>query len=179
MNRRTILGGLLCFVAGVVAALSAADAFARPIPVVPSSYTDTTYGFTITPPAFPKLEKDAAMQAAMFFAPVKNSFASNLGVSILANRTTLSDYIKSSQEQFKAASLKITSERKLRVSDRDAVLWEYEGEASGRKLKFMALGVIDSTRVVLVACTSTAEDYDALSRDFKASLDSFKLIKSD
>lgn len=177
MNRRTILTGLVCFAAGAVAALSAADAVARPArAAVPSGYTNGVYGFSIVPPTYVKVEKDSATQAAMFFAPAKDGFASNLGVMVQTTKMTLDEYIKTSQNQFKEASLKVTAEKKVKVSGRDAVVWEYEGEAAGKKLKFMALAIIDGDRVLLVTGTSTGADYDALSKEFKASLDSFKLL---
>jgi hypothetical protein len=55
------------------------------------------------------------------------------------------------------------------------VLWEYEGASQGRKLKFMALAVVDADRVFLVTGTSTQDDYEALSKEFRASIDSFKI----
>jgi len=176
INLRTIAVGLACFAAGALAVLTAGDAVARPLPAAPSAYTNGVYGFSIVPPAYPKVEKDSATQAAMFFAPAKDAFASNLGVMIQSSKMTLDEYIKTSQEQFKEAALKVTSEKKVKVSGRDAVVWEYEGSASGKQLKFMALAVVDGDRVLLVTGTATAADYDTLSKEFKASLDSFKIL---
>ncbi len=177
MNLRKILAGLACFAAGAVFTVAAGDAFARPgRAAVASAYTNGTYGFSITPPTYPRVDKDAATQAAMFFAPAKNAFASNLGVMIQTTKMSLDDYIKTSQEQFKEASLKVSSEKKVKVSNRDAVVWEYEGEASGKKLKFMAMAVVDGDRVILITGTASGEDYESLSKEFKASLDSFKLL---
>lgn len=177
MKTHPILMAVVCFAAGAVAALSAADALARPGRAAgPSAYTNGVYGFSITPPTYPKVEKDSATQAAMFFAPAKNNFASNLGVMIQTSKMSLDEYIKTSQDQFKEANLKVTAENKVKVSGRDAVVWEYEGKAAEKELKFMALAVVDGDRVFLVTGTATSADYESLAKEFKASLDSFKIL---
>jgi len=178
MTPRTILVALGAFAAGAVLTLAAPSALARQTrPAVPSSYSNGVYGFSITPPAFPKVDKDSGTQTAMFFAPGKNNFAGNLGVMVQTVKMTLEDYIKLSRDQFEKGGLKVGTESKVKVSGRDAILWEYEGAAQGRKLKFMALAVVDADRVFLVTGTSTQDDYEALSKEFKASIDSFKILE--
>jgi hypothetical protein len=176
MNLRTIFAGLACFAAGAVFALTTTDALARPgRAAVPAAYSNSVYGFSIIPPTYPKVEADSATQAAMFFAPAKGGFASNLGVMIQTTKMSIDEYVKLSQTQFKQADLKIVSENKLKVSGRDAVLWEYEGTAKDRELKFMALAVADKDRVFLVTATAPKPEYEALAKEFKASLNSFKI----
>jgi len=178
MTPRTILAALGAFVAGAALTLAATDALARPArAAAPSSYSNGAYGFSITPPAFPKVEKDSGTQTAMFFAPGKNNFAGNLGVMVQTVKMTLEDYIKLSRDQFEKGGLKVGTESKVKVSGRDAILWEYEGAAQGRKLRFMALAVVDADRVFLITGTSTQDDYETLSKEFKASIDSFKILE--
>jgi hypothetical protein len=176
MMPRTILAALGAFAAGAVLTLAATDALARPArAAAPSSYSNGVYGFSITPPAYPRVEKDSGTQTAMFFAPGKNNFAGNLGIMVQTVKMTLEDYVKLSRDQFEKGGLKVGTEAKMKVSGRDAVLWEYEGASQGRKLKFMALAVVDADRVFLVTGTSTQDDYEALSKEFRASIDSFKI----
>jgi hypothetical protein len=177
MTTRTIFAALGAFAAGAAFTLAATDALARPgRAAAPSSYTNGAYGFSLVPPAFPKADKDSGAQAAMFFAPGKNGFASNLGVMVQTVQMKLDDYVALSREQFEKGGLKVTGETKLKVSGRDAVRWEYEGAAQGRKLKWTAMAVVEGDRVFLVTGTSTQGDYAALSQEFKASLDSFKIL---
>jgi len=176
MTTRTILAAIGAFAAGAVLTLAATDALARPArAAAPSAYSNSVYGFSIAPPTFPRVEKDSGTQTAMFFAPGKNNFAGNLGVMVQTVKMTLEDYVKLSRDQFEKGGLKVGTESKLKVSGRDAVLWEYEGASQGRKLKFMALAVVDADRVFLVTGTSTQDDYEALSKEFRASIDSFKI----
>jgi hypothetical protein len=177
MTTRIILVGLGAFAAGAVFTLAATDALARQSRVEsPSSYTNGAYGFSLVPPTFPKAEKDSGSQAAMFFAPGKNGFAANLGIMVQSVKMTLDEYVALSRDQFEKSGIKIGTEAKLKVSGRDAVLWEYEGAAKERRLKWMALAVVDGDRVFLITGTSAQDDYDALSKEFKASLISFKIL---
>ena len=178
MTSRSILAALGAFAAGAALTLAATDALARQSRVVaPSAYTNGLYAFSIVPPDFAKADKDSANQTAMFFAPGKNGFANNLGVMVQNVKTTLDEYIARSQEQFKQGGLKTAVETRLKVSGHDAVLWEYEGATKDRKLKFLSLAVVDRDRVFLITGTSTLDDYDALSKEFRASLSSFKLLE--
>ncbi len=177
MTPRTILAALGAFAAGAVLTLAATDALARPArAAAPSSYTNGAYGFSLTPPSFANAEKESGIQTAMFFAPGKNGFAANLGVMVQTVKMTLDEYVTLSRGQFEKGGIKISTEAKMKVSGRDAVLWEYEGAAKERKMKWMALAVIDADRVFLITGTSTQDDYEALSKEFKASLASFKIL---
>ena len=174
MKPATIFAVLVSFAAGAAAALTASEAAARPAPA-PSVYTNDVYGFSIVPPAFPKAGKDAGGQAAMFFAPVRNDFASNLNVIVQAAKMTIDEYIALSVGQFKELNIKVTTEKRIKVSGRDAALFEYEGKTQGLEMKWMALAVADGGRIFLVTGTAAAADYDAVAKEFKASLESFKL----
>jgi len=176
MKPATLLAVLASFVAGALVALAASDAVARAAPpAAPSAYSNASYGFSIVPPAFPLVEKGMGAQAAMFFAPVKDGFSGNLGVMVQNVKMSLDEYVKLSTGQFKQADFKVTTDVRKKVSGRDAAFWEYEGSPQGRDLKWMALAVVDGERIFLITGTSTAGEYEALSKEFKASIDSFKL----
>jgi hypothetical protein len=163
------------FAAGALVGLTASDASARPAPV-PAVYTNDVYGFSIVPPAFPKAEKAAGGQAAMFFAPVRSGFATNLNVIVQAAKMSIDEYVELSKGQFEQLKLKAVSEKRLKVSGRDAAMFEYEGKTQGKEMKWMALAVADGDRIVLATGTALAEDYEAVSKEFKASLESFKIL---
>lgn len=175
MKLSTIVVAIGSAAAGAVLALAATDGFARQDKAArPSQYTNGAYGFSIQPPAYPRAAKDSVLQAAMFFAPAKDGFASNLSVMVQEVKMPLEEYCTISKGQFKQAGLKVLAETRKKVSGRDAVLWDYEGELQGRAMKWSSLAVADADRVYLVTGTAPADD-DAFSKEFKASLETFKL----
>ena len=175
MKPSTILVIIASAAAGAVLALAAADGFARQDNAArPSVYSNGAYGFSIQPPTFPRAAKNSVLQSAMFFAPAKDGFAPNLNVMVQEVKMSLDEYCTLSKGQFKQAGFKVLAETRKKVSGRDAVLWEYEGELQGRSMKWTALAVADTDRVYLATGTAPADD-DALWKEFKASLESFKL----
>jgi hypothetical protein len=175
MKHSTILVAIGSAAVGAVLALAATDGLARQDKAAtPSRYTNGAYGFSIQPPGVPRAAKDSVLQAAMFFAPAREGFAANLNVMVQEVKMSLDQYCTLSKGQFKQAGFKVLSEARKKVSGRDAVLWEYEGELQGRGMKWCSLAVADTDRVYLVTGTSSVDD-DALSKEFKASLESFKL----
>lgn len=163
------------FAAGALVGLTASDASARPAPA-PSLYTNDVYGFSIVPPAFPAAGKTAGGQAAMFFAPVRKGMASNLNVIVQGEKMTVDEYVALSKNQFKQLNLTLLSEKRLKVSGREAALFEYEGKPQGIEMKWMALAVADGDRIVLATGTAIASEYDSVSKAFKASLETLKLV---
>ena len=177
MKPSTLLVMIASSAAGAVLALAATEGFARQDKAArPSAYTNGVYGFSIQPPAFPRPEKDSSLQAAMFFAPARDGFAANLNVMVQEVKMSLDDYAKMSMGQFKQAGIKVVSEARKKVSGRDALLLEYEGRLNNRALKWIALAVADGDRIYLITGTSEPAD-DAAAREFKASLESFKLAE--
>ena len=164
------------FVAGALAAAAAADAFPRPARTAGASrYTNGTYNFSLTPPDFAKADKDVTHTVATFFAPAQAGFANNLGVLVQNIKTTADEYIELSQGDFKKLGLKVAVQKKLKVSGRDAVYWEYEGVQQRQPLKWMSLAVVDTERVYLLTGTAPASTYDGVAKEFQASIDSFRL----
>ena len=177
MKPSLILVMIASAAAGAVLALAATDGIARQDKVAtPSRYTNGAYGFSIQPPAFSRAAKNSVIQAAMFFAPAREGFAANLNVMVQEVKMSLDEYCTLSKGQFKQAGFQVLSEARKKISGRDAVLWEYEGELQGRAMKWTSLAVADTDRVYLVTGTSAIDD-NALSKEFKASLESFKLAE--
>jgi len=170
---------VLAFVLGAFAAGAVACSSARtappPAPAAGPIYSNAAYKFTCVPPAFPKAEANASQTVASFLAPPHDGFSSNVGIIVQSVKMTLDEYVDLSKKQFKQMELNAVSENKVKVSGRDAVVWEYEGVQSKRKFKWLAMAVIDGDRVFLLTGTALASDYEQVAKEFKACLDSFKI----
>lgn len=164
------------FVLGAALTLAAAQVLAQSGRTPkPSVYWDTRFGYSITPPAFPKGDKDTSGLTATFFAPARNGFSPNLGVMVQNVTMTAEQYRDLSRNQFKQAHFTVISETPKKVSGKDAILWEYEGKAGEREMKWKGLAVMDADRVFLVTATAPKSEFDALAEEFNAALDSFSL----
>jgi hypothetical protein len=176
MRISTLGVALGSLVLGAALALAASDLLARPSrQTKPSVYWDTRYGYSITPPAFPKGEEKTSGLTATFFAPARGGFSPNLGVMVQNVKMSAEEYRDLSRSQFKQANFNVLSETAKKVSGKDAFLWEYEGKAGERELRWMGLAVIDTERVYLVTATAPKSEFKTLAGEFKASLDSFSL----
>jgi hypothetical protein len=141
-----------------------------------SAYMDVNYGFALFAPKFPKATNQN-VTPVIFTGPGEAGFSSNVNVTILplpAN-TTRKAYHDQSLNEFRQAGLKVNSERNVTVSGKDAIRFDYEGQARGKNLHFLSLAVIDRDRVIVVTCAATAEAFPAIEPEFSACLDSFKL----
>ena len=137
-------------------------------------YKDARFGFTIEPPAFAAAET-VSVTPVMFFAAPEEGFAANLNVSVQTTLMTAKEYAELSRGQFQQMKLEVVSEKAMKVSGRDALLWDYQGKAQGRDLRWLALAVVDKGRVYLVTATSTADAFPKHEKAFHAALRSFAL----
>ncbi len=175
MKPSALLAVAAAFAAGAFAGAAGADALARPARASgPSRYADGTYNISLVPPAFPKAEKDAAHTVATFFAPTRENFAANLVVIAQRVKTTLDQFVENSKGDLQKLGLRAVVERKLKVSGRDAVYWEYESDPQRRPLKVISLAVLDGDRLFVVNGTSLASDAE-VQKQFQASVDSFRI----
>jgi len=141
----------------------------------PSTYRDGLYGFAIQAPAFPAAAPGTSAIPVMFLGPGADGFSSNINVVVQKTTTTLDDYAALSKRQFEAAELKVNSEARSKVSGKDAILFDYEGKAQGRELRWLALSVVDADRVFLITGTATREGFAKIEKEFRACLDSFRI----
>lgn len=139
-----------------------------------AAYKDARFGFSIEPPAFAAAEA-VSVTPVMFFAAPENGFAANLNVSVQTTPMTAKEYAELSRGQFQQMKLEVVSEKEMKVSGRDAILWDYQGKAQGRELHWLALAVVDKGRVYLVTATSTADAFAKHEKAFHAALKSFTL----
>lgn len=142
----------------------------------PSTYVDGTYGFSLNTPRFPLIEKKP-VTVFQAFAPPKNNFEANLNAQVQLMNMDRAQYRALSTRQFKKSGWKINSDKDATVSGHDAILWDFEGMDDGIEYRWLALAVIDKPRVFLVTCVALKKDFEASEKEFRASLDSFRLAE--
>jgi hypothetical protein len=141
-----------------------------------SHYDDDLYGFSIDAPRFPGARRTTASIPVLFTGPSVAGFASNVNVMVQATKTTSEDYRELSLAQIRQGGLTLNSERKLTVSGREALEFDYQGKIGANpELHFLSLNIIDRDRVIVVSCTSTPEAFPAAEPEFRACLASFRL----
>lgn len=140
-----------------------------------SEFRDADYGYTLAVPAFAKPAEGQAVARLFVSAPPDGGFASNINVSVQRLKTTRDAYLELSEAQFRAAGLRIRSKENRSVSGRPAILLDYEGTMDGHALRWLALAVVLSDRVILATCTATAASFEKVEPEFRKSLGSLKL----
>ena len=126
-------------------------------------------GFSIKPLETP-LGK-APQQALFMSLPGVDGLAANVNVQIQPYRGTLDEYIALSEEQFKAAGLKVVQRSKQGQS---AVQFEYTGQMQGRALHWYARVELATERVYLVTATAAETQWKKEALPLKACVDSFR-----
>jgi hypothetical protein len=146
-------------------------------PETASRFVDAANGYSIEPPAFPKAPAGTACQTAAFLAPPEGGFAPNVNIQIQGNATSLEEFITASRAQFKEYGLNLLSEEKRKVSGKEAVAFDYEGDVQGTPLRFAALAVGVGGRVILVTATTPKESFGTHEKAIRACLGSLQLEK--
>lgn len=111
----------------------------------------------------------------MMFLPASEGFAPNVNVNIQPYTGTIKEYAALSRRQFAAAKYTVVREK---LSPTSAV-WEYSGEAQGRKLHWYAKAVRKEGKVYLVTATSTEAQWKTVSARLKACVDSLSVDKAE
>ena len=126
-------------------------------------------GFSIKPLETPFGK--APQQALLMALPASDGFAANVNVQIQPYSGTLDEYITLSEEQFKAAGVKVVQRSK---EGQSAVIFEYAGEMQGRALHWYARAERAKGRVYLVTATALETQWKTESVMLKACVDSFR-----
>ena len=148
-----------------------------PGPAEASELRDTTFGYSVSPPEFAEPKTGAVFTRLNVFAPPDTGFASNMGMMVQEMAVTRDQFVDLTKAQFEAAGMKVRSSSKRTVSGQPAVVFDYEGEVRGHALRFLALAVILPERVLLLTYTAPVATYPALEKEFKRSLETFKLAR--
>ncbi len=156
----------------------AAAAFATPLgDSGPSRYADGAYGFTIEPPAFPKVAPEATFTRAFFFAPPDGGFSPNVNIMINNKATTLEEYREAALAELKAMNLAVTAQKAVKIAGRDALFLEHQGKAQGRDLRWMSVALIERDRVILATATALQSHFADYEKEFRACLESIKPVE--
>ncbi|MGH7150908.1 MAG: DcrB-related protein [Planctomycetota bacterium] len=144
-------------------------------PETSTRYLDAANGYSIEPPAFPKVPTGVSCQTVIFFAPQEEGFAPNVNVQVQPWTKSLEEFLALSRSQFKEYDLTLLSEEKRKVSGREAVAFDYEGDMQGRPLRWMALAVADAGRVILVTGTVPKGSFETHEKALRSCLASLQL----
>lgn len=159
-----------CLIVGLIAGAAFAGV------AKPSTYVNGQYGFSLTPPRFPDVEKRVATVFQASAAPVDGAEA-NLNVQVQPMNMDRAQYRALSLKQFQKEGWTVTSDKDLTVSGRDAILWDFEGKCGDEEYRWLALAVIDKPRVILATCTSLKRHFAGHEKEFRASLESFGMAE--
>jgi hypothetical protein len=140
-----------------------------------SRFVDEVFGYALDTPRFPGADPKSAGTNAIFLGPPEEGFANNVLVMVLKQSSTVDAFHKQTLAEIERLKLKLIAKRELKVSDRQAVEYEYEGMMNGREMHFLSLSVIEDDRVVQVSCTASAKTFAAVETEFRACLASFRL----
>lgn len=141
-----------------------------------STYTDALYGFTIQAPQFPKAAAGTGVVPVMMYAPAESGFAANVNVMVQRVATTRKEYRETSRAQFEGMGLRQNPDSDVTVSGRKAIIFDYEGNMGGQELRWLALAVVDNEQVLLVTCTARKDSFAKYEKEFRACIDSFRLL---
>ena len=147
------------------------------MPAWGSEFKDTQFGYSVSPPEFSGPAPGSVATRVNVLAAPENGFSSNMGVMIQELRITRGQFIARSEKQFDAAGMTLRSSSKRDVSGQPAVLFEYDGQVRGHRLRFLQLAVILPERVLLLTYTAPVSTYARLEAEFRRSLDTFKLTR--
>ncbi len=141
----------------------------------PSTFTDETYRFTIPAPAFPKAKSGDSVVPVVMFAPAESDHTPNVQVTVHQVALKLEEYRRAQLDQVKRAGWKVNAETKVKVSGREAILFDYEGPHQGRELRWLALALVDRDRAFLVTAAALKAGFAKVEKEFRTCLEGFKL----
>jgi hypothetical protein len=147
------------------------------VPAWGSDFTDTKFGYSVSPPEFPGPPTGSVATRLTVLAPPDGGFSSNMGVMVQEIKTTREEFIALSEKQFDDLGMKVRSSSKRDVSGQPAVLLDYEGQMRGVGLRFLQLAVILPERVLLLTYTAQKSAFKELEAEFRRSLETFKLTR--
>ena len=144
-----------------------------------SEYTDATYGFKISLPAFETTQlAPVTTTVVRFFAPPKDQFAANLGIQIQpwAKGKDLYQDKDTAESQLRSAGLHLISSKQFKVGDHQALEWISTGQQGDHKLQILTWLVERDEELFILTCTAlqaTFEDHEKMCR---AALNTFGFI---
>ncbi len=134
----------------------------------PAALSFTEHGFSIEPPA--GHDPSQMQQVVSLALPMSDGFAANVNVQVQPFQGPMGDFVKLSLDQFKAAGVKLVSEKH---DARTAVL-EYTGQLQGRALHWYARAFVGKNGIVLATATSLESQWATANAALRQSVDSLR-----
>ena len=125
-------------------------------------------GFTIAPLEVPGHKGPLLLSMSL---PAEDGFAANVNVQIQSFPGAIEEFATLSSKQFDAAGLEVKSAK----TEKGEWSCEYAGRLGERKLHFYARAVKQKDRVFLVTATAAEAQWNSVSAQLKACVDSFTL----
>lgn len=133
---------------------------------------DTTYGFSVAAPAFPKqTDSGTSVTAITFGGPIHDGAAPSCNVQIQNMNITLKDFRAQSLVQAKALGITLESETPRKVSGKDALLFV----SSGHDVKVLSLAIQVGQSIYLATCFAATDQFSKYEKAFRGFMDSFAL----
>ena len=144
-------------------------------PLAASELRDPKFGYSVTPPEFADPRAGDVFMRLNVLSPPDAGFASNMGVMVQEVAISRDQWVAQTKAQFAEAGVKLHSSSNRTVSGQPAVVMDYEGVLTERRLRFLQLAVILPQRVLLLTYTAPPAAYGRYEKEFKRSLETFKL----
>ena len=155
---------ILCLIAGIHAPLAVAD-----------TYTNETYGFSMSPPDFPPAAEGSAVQPVTFLAAPTGTFVANCNVQVQHVAFSLAESEALTESQFDALGWTVEEKSYRDVSEHEAVVVQYSATIGGISTSYLALAVPVDARVYLLTCVATSQQFPDYREAFQTAIDSFRI----
>jgi hypothetical protein len=127
------------------------------------------HGFSLEPPVghdYAQLQ-----QVVSLGLPPSDGFSPNVNVQVQPFKGTIEEYVKISNGEFKANSIKLVSEK----HDAHMVQMEYTGQLLGRPLHWYSRAFVGKNGMILVTATATESQWPVVGAALRQSVDSLRL----
>jgi hypothetical protein len=126
------------------------------------------HGFSIDPPV--GHDATQVQQVVMLMLPAADGFSPNVNVQVQPFTGTMEEYLRLSNDQFKANGVKIVAEK----HDAKTAMLEYTGPYGGRPLHWYSRAFLAKNGIVLATATSAETQWPKLSTVLRQSVDSLR-----
>ena len=135
-----------------------------------NTFTYDDLGFSMNV-MLPKEQKTPIYQIAMFFLPVSDSFAANVGVQKQKYADTLAAYDKLSLEQMKQMKWNVINH----TVKENEIIYEYKGSSQNREVHWYSKAIKKGDFIYLVTATALESKWAEQKAELSGMVDSFKL----
>jgi hypothetical protein len=128
------------------------------------------HGFSIEPPS--GHDPGQVQQVVSLALPASAGFSPNVNVQVQPFKGSMEDYLRISNEQFKAAGIKVVQEK----HDAKTAVLEYTGRMQGHNLHWYARGALAHNGLILATATADESQWASVAATLRQSVDSLRLL---